>query len=121
LISGAPLPGFAEHQALCREHHAVEPAGKGPVIAVVDESGSMQGAKAETAKALALALAWVARRQRRWWARRGGSVPAAAAVGAAVALGVAAGGPAGRAGAAVLAAAADLAAAAATLGRPARD
>ncbi len=33
---------------------------------VVDESGSMEGERAHTAKALALALAWVARRQRRW-------------------------------------------------------
>ena len=40
--------------------------GKGPVVVCVDESGSMEGAKAETAKALALAVAWVARRQRRW-------------------------------------------------------
>src|SRR5207253_5886136 len=35
---------------------------------VLDESGSMAGLKIETAKALALALAWVARRQRRWCA-----------------------------------------------------
>ena len=34
----------------------------------VDESGSMQGEKVLTAKALALALAWIARRQRRWCA-----------------------------------------------------
>jgi uncharacterized protein with von Willebrand factor type A (vWA) domain len=60
------LRRVAERAALCREHRAVEPAGRGPVIAVVDESGSMHGAKVETAKALALALAWVARRQRRW-------------------------------------------------------
>ncbi len=60
------LRRVAERAALCRDHHAVEPAGRGPVIAVVDESGSMHGAKVETAKALALALAWVARRQRRW-------------------------------------------------------
>ncbi len=40
--------------------------GKGPILVVVDESGSMDGAKAHTAKALALALAWVARQQRRW-------------------------------------------------------
>ncbi len=60
------LRRIAERQALCREYSAVEPAGKGPVIVSVDESGSMQGAKAETAKALALAVAWVARRQRRW-------------------------------------------------------
>ena len=54
--------------ALCREHHAVEPVGKGPVIVCVDESGSMSGDKIHTAKALALALAWVARHQRRWCA-----------------------------------------------------
>ena len=60
------LRRVAERAALCRDHRAVEPVGKGPVIAVVDESGSMRGPKAETAKAVALALAWVARRQRRW-------------------------------------------------------
>jgi uncharacterized protein with von Willebrand factor type A (vWA) domain len=60
------LRRIAERQTLCREHHAVEPVGKGPIICVVDESGSMAGVKAHTAKALALALAWVARRQRRW-------------------------------------------------------
>ena len=60
------LRRIAERQALCREHHAVEPVGKGPIIVSVDESGSMEGEKAHTAKALALALAWVARRQRRW-------------------------------------------------------
>ncbi len=60
------LRRIVERQALCREHHAVEPAGKGPILVVADESGSMEGAKAHTAKALALALAWVARQQRRW-------------------------------------------------------
>ena len=60
------LRRIVERQALCREHHAVEPVGKGPVIVVCDESGSMEGSKAHTAKALALALAWVARQQRRW-------------------------------------------------------
>jgi uncharacterized protein with von Willebrand factor type A (vWA) domain len=62
------LRRVAERQALCREYHAVEPVGKGPVVVCVDESGSMQGEKAHTAKALGLALAWVARRQRRWCA-----------------------------------------------------
>jgi uncharacterized protein with von Willebrand factor type A (vWA) domain len=38
------------------------------VIVCIDESGSMEGDKARTAKALALALAWVARHQRRWCA-----------------------------------------------------
>jgi uncharacterized protein with von Willebrand factor type A (vWA) domain len=60
------LRRIVERQALCREHHAVEPVGKGPILCVVDESGSMEGSKAHTAKALALALAWVARQQRRW-------------------------------------------------------
>ena len=60
------LRRIVERQATCREHHAVEPVGKGPILCVVDESGSMEGSKAHTAKALALALAWVARQQRRW-------------------------------------------------------
>ncbi|WP_439622094.1 hypothetical protein [Gemmata sp.] len=60
------LRRIAEGHALCREHHATEPVGRGPVLAVVDESGSMAGDKVHTAKALALALAWVARHQRRW-------------------------------------------------------
>jgi uncharacterized protein with von Willebrand factor type A (vWA) domain len=60
------LRRIVERHAMCREHHAVEPVGKGPILIVCDESGSMDGAKAHTAKALALALAWVARRQRRW-------------------------------------------------------
>ena len=59
---------IVERQAMCREHHGVEPAGKGPVVVCLDESGSMEGAKIHTAKALALALAWVARQQRRWCA-----------------------------------------------------
>jgi uncharacterized protein with von Willebrand factor type A (vWA) domain len=62
------LRRVVEKQAMCREHHAVEPVGKGPVIICLDESGSMSGEKIHTAKALALALAWVARRQRRWCA-----------------------------------------------------
>lgn len=62
------LRRIAERQAMCREYHAVEPAGKGPVVVCLDESGSMAGEKIHTAKALALALAWVARRQRRWCA-----------------------------------------------------
>lgn len=62
------LRRIVERQALCREQHAVEPVGKGPVIICLDESGSMSGEKIHTAKALALALAWVARSQRRWCA-----------------------------------------------------
>jgi uncharacterized protein with von Willebrand factor type A (vWA) domain len=62
------LRRVAERQALCREHHAVEPVGKGPVLVCLDESGSMSGDRIHTAKGLALALAWVARHQRRWCA-----------------------------------------------------
>ena len=62
------LRRIAEKQALCREHHAVEPVGKGPVVVCLDESGSMGGDRIHTAKALALALAWVARHQKRWCA-----------------------------------------------------
>ena len=58
------LRRLVERQALCRLHQGVEPVGKGPILVTVDESGSMQGRKVETAKALALALAWVARQQR---------------------------------------------------------
>jgi uncharacterized protein with von Willebrand factor type A (vWA) domain len=60
------LRRIAERSALCREHHATEPVGKGPILVTVDESGSMAGEKVHTAKALALALAWIARQQRRW-------------------------------------------------------
>jgi uncharacterized protein with von Willebrand factor type A (vWA) domain len=60
------LRRIVEREALCREHHAVEPVGKGPILVVADESGSMEGPRAHAAKALALALAWVARQQRRW-------------------------------------------------------
>lgn len=57
-----------ERQTLCRETRASEPVGKGPIVVTVDESGSMNGERVETAKALALALAWIARQQKRWCA-----------------------------------------------------
>jgi uncharacterized protein with von Willebrand factor type A (vWA) domain len=60
------LRRLMERQAQCREHRAVEPVARGPIVVVADESGSMEGEKAHTAKALALALAWIARQQRRW-------------------------------------------------------
>jgi uncharacterized protein with von Willebrand factor type A (vWA) domain len=62
------LRRLVERQTLCREHHAAEPVGKGPIIVCIDESGSMQGPKVHMAKALALALAWIARQQGRWCA-----------------------------------------------------
>ena len=60
------LRRLVERQSMCREYHSTEPVAKGPVIVCVDESGSMEGEKAHTAKALALALAWIARQQKRW-------------------------------------------------------
>lgn len=57
---------LVERQSLCRDYTATEPIGKGPVVFVVDESGSMLGNPSDNAKALALAMAWVARRQKRW-------------------------------------------------------
>lgn len=60
------LRRLVERQTQCREYRAMEPVAKGPILVSVDESGSMCGEKAHTAKALALALAWIARQQRRW-------------------------------------------------------
>lgn len=62
------LRRLVEKQVMCREYRATEPVGKGPIVIVVDESGSMEGEKIHTAKALALAMAWIARQQRRWCA-----------------------------------------------------
>ena len=60
------LRRIAERQSWCREYGCQEPVGQGPIIVVVDESGSMSGERNETAKALALAMAWIAQRQKRW-------------------------------------------------------
>lgn len=62
------LRRLTEKQLMMREYRAVEPQGKGPVVVVVDESGSMCGDKVHTAKALALAMTWLARQQKRWCA-----------------------------------------------------
>lgn len=60
------LRRLQERQTLCFDFKGIESVAKGPIIVVVDESGSMSGTKIETAKALALAMAWIARKQRRW-------------------------------------------------------
>jgi uncharacterized protein with von Willebrand factor type A (vWA) domain len=57
---------LVEKQCLCREFEAEERVGLGPVVLVVDESGSMVGHRNESAKAIALTLAWIARKQGRW-------------------------------------------------------
>lgn len=59
---------LVEKRMLCWETRAPEPKARGPIIVCVDESGSMEGQKAEEAKALALAMAWIARQQKRWCA-----------------------------------------------------
>ena len=60
------LRRFMERQLWCREFQGFEPVGRGPIIIVLDESGSMVGERNHAAKALALALAWIARQQKRW-------------------------------------------------------
>lgn len=60
------LKRLQERAAFCREMKAVEPVGKGPILIVLDESGSMEGPKIENAKAIALSMAWIARHQKRW-------------------------------------------------------
>ncbi len=60
------LRRLVERQTQCREYRSTEPVAKGPILVCIDESGSMIGDKAHTAKALALAMAWIARHQRRW-------------------------------------------------------
>lgn len=60
------LRRFVERQCLCREFEAEERVGMGPIVIVVDESGSMVGPRNESAKAVALTLAWIARKQGRW-------------------------------------------------------
>jgi hypothetical protein len=59
------LRRFSERQTFCREYRGLEPAARGPIIVIVDESGSMSGEKAQTAKGIALAMAWIARQQKR--------------------------------------------------------
>lgn len=62
------LRRIVDRQAMIKEVKGKEAVGKGPIIVCVDESSSMSGSPIETAKAFALAMAWVARHQRRWCA-----------------------------------------------------
>ncbi len=55
-----------ERSMMQREYRGVESKAQGPIVVIVDESGSMSGNPIETAKAFALAMGWVARHQRRW-------------------------------------------------------
>lgn len=60
------LRRYLERGLMQRELRGIEHKARGPIVVVVDESGSMSGDRIETAKALALAMAWVARHQRRY-------------------------------------------------------
>lgn len=71
------LVRLVQGQARVRDLRTLEAEGKGPIVVAVDESSSMEDAdRIHQAKALALAMAWVARHQRRWccllaWSSRG--------------------------------------------------
>lgn len=62
------LRRLVERQLPCRQFRATERVARGPVVVCVDESGSMLGDRIAHAKAFALTMAWVARKQRRWCA-----------------------------------------------------
>lgn len=62
------LRRLSERQCQMRETKALDPVGKGPIIICFDESGSMSGQPNEDAKAIGLAMAWVAMHQKRWFA-----------------------------------------------------
>lgn len=55
-----------ERSMMQRDYRGVEAKGQGPIVVVVDESGSMEGDPIATAKAFALAMGWIAKYQRRW-------------------------------------------------------
>ena len=55
-----------ERQAMCRQHSASAKLAKGPIVVVVDESGSMSGNPHDNAKAFALAMGWIAKSQGRY-------------------------------------------------------
>lgn len=57
---------LVDKQVLCREYHGEDKIGLGPIVVIVDESGSMSGRKVEQAKGLALGMGWVALHQKRW-------------------------------------------------------
>lgn len=57
---------LVERQSMSRAYQGIEPQGKGPIVVVVDESGSMSGDPIAQAKAFALAMAWVAKHQNRY-------------------------------------------------------
>jgi uncharacterized protein with von Willebrand factor type A (vWA) domain len=59
------LSRFTQRRALSYRRITREPMAMGPIVVSVDESGSMDGAKVEAAKGIALAMASIARAQKR--------------------------------------------------------
>lgn len=60
------LRRVVDGEAHCRSYRSLAESSRGPIMVLVDESGSMQGEPIAEAKALALALTWLAKTQRRW-------------------------------------------------------
>ena len=60
------LRRYLERGLMQRQYQGIEHKARGPIVVVVDESGSMAGERIETAKATALAMAWIARHQGRY-------------------------------------------------------
>ena len=62
------LKRFADGKLLQYEIDPYQPAGKGPLVVCIDESGSMNGQREIWAKAVALALLKIAQKERRSYA-----------------------------------------------------
>ena len=60
------LRRLSEREMLAFDRRDEEKIDKGPICVVVDESGSMSGEPVCNAKAFALALAWIAKHQKRY-------------------------------------------------------
>ncbi len=65
-IEDAATMRLLEHRAMVRDHRKNEPIGAGPIVIVCDESGSMHGEQIHQAKAISLAMYWLAKQQNRW-------------------------------------------------------
>lgn len=59
------LRRYAEGELEIEEMNATEKETKGPIVIVIDESGSMSGAPIANAKAMAIAMIWIAQHQKR--------------------------------------------------------
>lgn len=67
-LKGDFLKRFADGKLLQYEINPKQPAGNGPLVVCIDESGSMEGQREIWAKAVALALLKIARKKRRAYA-----------------------------------------------------